>query len=306
VGGSQPFSGTFSRRVANQKTKNMNCTQANQMSIAGFLMSKNIIPSKPAGNNFWYCSPLRSEKDPSFKVCRVKNVWYDYGTGTGGRLIDLVCKMYNVDVPGALLVLSGMKIEIPNISFSDQQEDHEQESGIEIKHLQPLQNHALIQYLEGRKINAGIAPDYLREAYYRTNSSDKQYFSIAFENRAGGFELRNKYFKGSTSPKDITSIPGKTDFAVNCFEGFSDFLSALTWYKTDQPACDTIVLNGVGFVEKFIDLMPKYSRINLYLDNDNAGKETAKRIQALRPDAINRSALLYPKYKDFNEFIINQ
>jgi hypothetical protein len=169
-----------------------------------------------------------------------------------------------------------------------------------------LQNHALIQYLESRKINASISSKYLQEAYYRTNSSDKQYFSIAFSNDKKGFELRNKYFKGSTSPKDITTIPGKTDYAVNCFEGFSDFLSALTWYKTDQPACDTIVLNGVGFVEKFIDLMPRYGRINLYLDNDNAGKATAKQIQDLRPDAINRSVLLYPKFKDFNEFIINQ
>jgi DNA primase len=269
-------------------------------------MSKNIIPSKASGNNFWYCSPLRSEKEPSFKVCRVKNVWYDYGTGTGGRLVDLICRMYLVDVPGSLLVLSGMSIEPADISFSEKQEDPEQESGIEIKHLQPLQNHALIQYLESRKINASISSKYLQEAYYRTNSSDKQYFSIAFANDKKGFELRNKYFKGSTSPKDITTIPGKTDYAVNCFEGFSDFLSALTWYKTDQPACDTIVLNGVGFVEKFIDLMPRYGRINLYLDNDNAGKATAKQIQDLRPDAINRSVLLYPKFKDFNEFIINQ
>ena len=284
----------------------MNCSEANQMSIAGFLMSKDIIPSKPSGNNFWYCSPLRHEQEPSFKVCRIKNVWYDYGTGTGGRLVDLVCRMYQTNVTGALLVLSGMNIEPVDLSFSEKQEDHEQEPGIEIKHLQPLQNHALIQYLEGRKINAGIAAKYIQEAYYRITSNDKQYFSIAFENRAGGFELRNKYFKGSTSPKDITIIPGKTDFAVNCFEGFSDFLSALTWYKTDQPACDTVVLNGVGLVEKFINQMPKYSRINLYLDNDRAGKETAIRIQNIRPDAINRSLSLYPQFKDFNMFLTDR
>ena len=138
----------------------MNCSQANQMSIAGFLMSKDIVPSKPSGNNFWYCSPLRSEKEPSFKVCRSKNVWYDYGTGTGGRLVDLVCKMYQTNITGALLVLSGMTIEPIDLSFSDKQEDTEQESGIEIKHVQPLQNQALIQYLQGRKVNAGIAAKY--------------------------------------------------------------------------------------------------------------------------------------------------
>lgn len=284
----------------------MNCTQANQMSIAGFLMSKNIVPSKPSGNNFWYCSPLRHEQEPSFKVCRVKNVWFDYGTGTGGRLVDLVCRMYQTNVTGALLILSGMNIEPLDISFSEKKKDIDQEPGIKIRHIQPLQNHALIQYLESRKINTNIAAKYLQEAYYITNSNDKQYFSIAFENDQHGYELRNKYFKGSTSPKDITTIKGKTDFAVNCFEGWADFISALTWYHTDQPSYDTIILNGVGFVEKFIDMLPKYTKINLYLDNDNAGKETAKTIQNLRSDAINRSMLLFPKSKDFNAFLISK
>ena len=282
----------------------MNCAEANQMSIAGFLMSKNIVPSKPSGNNFWYCSPIRHEKEPSFKVCRVKNVWYDYGAGTGGRLVDLVCKMYQTNVTGALLVLSGMIIEPVDISIFDQQESIEQESKIEIKHIQSLQNKALIQYLESRKINAGIAAKYCQEAYYKVIFKDKDYFSIAFENDQHGFELRNKYRKCSSSPKAITTIPGKSNIAINCFEGWADFVSALTWYNTDQPAYDTIVLNGIGFIDRFIKLLPKYTRINLYLDNDEAGKKTAKQIKDLRPDAVNRSMLLYPNFKDFNEFLI--
>ncbi len=282
----------------------MNCSQANEMSIAGFLMSKDIVPAKRTGNNFWYCSPLRNDKDPSFKIDGIKNLWYDFGTGTGGRLVDLVCKMYNVGLPGALLILSGMTIETPDLSFPDQQNDLIQESRIEIKNVQPLRNTALIQYLESRKIDTSIAVKYCREAYYKTTASDKQYFSVAFENDLHGFELRNKYFKNSSSPKTITTIPGESDQAVNVFEGFMDFLSALTWFKTDQPANDTIVLNGAGFIDDFIYLMPKYARINLFLDNDTTGKEKSKHVQNLRPDAINRSVLLYPKYKDFNDFII--
>jgi DNA primase len=288
---------------ANQK-KEMNCKQANEKNIAGFLMSKGINPNKPEGNNFWYCSPLRNEKEPSFKVCRVKNVWYDYGTGTGGRLVDLVCKMYNVNVPRALLILSGITVENTPLFSSDKQKYNE--SQIELKHIQPLQNQALIQYLSSRKINPVIAAKYCKEAYYKITNNEKQYFSIAFENDSNGFELRNKYFKGSTSPKDITTIPGKNHLAVNVFEGFMDFISALTFYNSDCSACDTIVLNGVGFIKKFINLLPNYTKINLYLDTDKAGQEAAKRIQELRPEAVNRSQIIYPQYKDFNEFIINQ
>jgi len=282
----------------------MNCIQANALSIAGFLMSKGINPDKADGNNFWDCSPIRNEKTPSFKVCRSKNVWFDYGMGTGGKLVDLVCKMYNVDISGALLILGGATAEISHFS-SDKQESFDQETRIQIRHMQPLQNKGLIQYLESRKINTGIASKYCSEAYYTTTGNDKQYFSIAFENDSHGYELRNKYFKNSTSPKNIKTIPGTNPLIVNVFEGFMDFLSALTWFNTDSPAGDTIVLNGVGFVDRFIPLLPNYKKINLWLDNDRAGKETAVRIQEQRPDAINRSLLLYLDHKDFNQYLVS-
>jgi len=282
----------------------MNCIEANQICLVTFLETQGINLVKQSRNNFWYCSPFRNEKTPSFKVDQVKNIWYDFGIATGGGLVDLVCKYYKVDVPGALHLLSGATIAIPLLPLSDKQPIHiYQEARMQIKHIQPLRNYALIQYLNGRKINSKFACLYCREAHYKTPTSDRSYFSIAFENDSHGYELRNKYFKGSTSPKDITNIPGKNGFIVNVFEGFMDFLSALTYYNTPQPSCDTIVLNGVGFIQKFIDRLPRYAGINLYLDNDRAGKEASDRIFEVRPNAVNRSQLMYPENKDFNEFI---
>jgi len=66
------------------------------------------------------------------------------------------------------------------------------------------------------------------------------------------------------------------------------------------------VLNGVGFIQKFIDRLPRYARINLFLDNDRAGQEASDRIAELRPDAVNRSQILYPGFKDYNEFLMNE
>lgn len=34
----------------------------------------------------------------------------------------------------------------------------------------------------------------------------KWYFAVGFANRSGGYEIRNKYLKGSISPKEITHI----------------------------------------------------------------------------------------------------
>jgi hypothetical protein len=176
-------------------------------------------------------------------------------------------------------------------------------AGIKIKHIQKLQTAALIQYLEQRKIPFSIACGYLKEAYYY--AKNKTFFALALKNDLGGYELRNKYFKGSNSPKEITTISGSTgNNSVNVFEGFMDFLSALVYYKINKPNCSTIILNSVSQLGKVFNLLSGFEHINLYLDNDRAGKEDTKRIQDKYPKAVNRSKIIYPGYKDFNEFII--
>jgi hypothetical protein len=282
----------------------MNCTTANKMSIAGFLLSKGINPESYNNKSFLYCSPLRNEQTASFKVDRVKNIWYDFGTGIGGRLIDLVCKLYGVSVPGALLILSG--VETPTQSFSfDQPQDNTTESNLTIKHIQPLQNRALIQYFESRNIPFEIAAKYTTEAYYSITKPDtgeiKKYFAIAFKNDLSGYELRNKYFKGSTTPKTITTIPGNPE-KINVFEGFIDFLSALVHYQQPEPRNTTIVLNSLSHLRHLYEILPNFNQVNLYLDCDQVGRKAAIELISQFP-AVNKSAILYPQHKDFNEFL---
>ena len=72
--------------------------------------------------------------------------------------------------------------------------------------MQPLQNKALIQYLEQRAIPADVARPYLQEAYYTVAGRDRTYFALAFPNQTGGYELRNPYFQGVAGSKDISLI----------------------------------------------------------------------------------------------------
>jgi len=281
----------------------MNCNTANRMNIAGFLMSQGKNPDRLSGNSFWF--RLRDEKTASFKVDRVKNIWYDFGTGTGGRLVDLVCQMYQVDVPGALLILSGAGTPTQSFSF-DQPKENATESNLAIKHIQPLQNRALLQYLESRKIPAKIAAKYTKEAYYTIIKPDtgeiKRYFAIAFENDLSGYELRNKYFKGSTTPKTITTIPGNPD-KINVFEGFMDFLSAMVYYQQPEPRNTTIILNSLSHLRHLWEILPNFKQVNLFLDNDQAGIKSANEIIRRFPESINQAAKLYPSFKDMNAFL---
>lgn len=276
----------------------MNCSQAKNISIVGYLASLGIIPETVKNGSAWYCSPFRSETKPSFKVDRKNNIWYDFGTGTGGHVIDLVMNLNKTGIPGALLILQKPELSKPDFSFSEQQ--NTDSGNIEIKHLQPLQNRALMQYLESRKITPAKAANYIQEAYYQVNG--KQYFALAFENDRGGFELRNKYFKGSSRPKAITTIQGTIN-AVHIFEGFFNFLSALEHYRTTKPAGTCIILNSVSNLDTVIDTLSNYQYINLYLDNDQAGELAAETIKNRFKKVRDYSKIIYPDHNDFNEFL---
>jgi hypothetical protein len=57
-----------------------------------------------------YCSPFRYEEFPRFNVYTYKNeidLWFDVELGIGGKLVDLVCSMYNVKELEALRIIYG-------------------------------------------------------------------------------------------------------------------------------------------------------------------------------------------------------
>ena len=221
----------------NKKIKIMTYKEANNISIKDYLNSLGIQPAKEKGSYGMYRSPLREDNTPSFKVDYNANLWCDYGTGEGGTLIDLVMKQHQCNAYGAICRLE--QGDTASFSFHgkelpERDTKRQAASPIEIRRIQPLQNPALIRYLQERGISPGTASPYVQEMYYRIGG--KPYFALAFRNDSGGYELRNPRFKGSTS-KDITHIRQKGEPRDTCFvfEGFMDFLSFLTIRQQKSP-----------------------------------------------------------------------
>jgi hypothetical protein len=147
-----------------------------------------------------------------------------------------------------------------------------------------------------------------QEAFFELH--EKRYFAISFKNDHGGFELRNEFFKGGSSPKGISTIQAydqagfpKSD-TLNIFEGFFDFLSFVTYYNQVKLFKTAIVLNSLAFIDRLLPELKFYGKVNLFLDNDEAGKKATMKIKDVRPDAINFSEKLYPGFKDFNGFLM--
>jgi DNA primase len=278
--------------------------EANKISIKGFLAELRIFPSKDMGYYGMYRCPFRKEdNDPSLKVDYNKNLWFDHGTGIGGTLIDLVMKMEQCSEYDAITKLE--KDQYNSDSFSFQGNLIITPTEIKIKKNQPLQNRALLNYASiDRKINIDIARHYLQEVYYLVN--DKSFFSIGFKNDAGGYELRNAYFKSCVAPKEITTYRNINESNAGClvFEGFLDFLSYLTLKKQIVTIKnDVIILNSTSLVSHSIEKLSTYEQISCFLDNDNAGRQALSVINEKYGNRVLDQSIHYRDYNDLNDFL---
>lgn len=99
---------------------------------------------------------------------------------------------------------------------------------------------------------------------------------------------------------------GTADWAVAVFEGFFDFLSFIERRRTAHgilPGCDICVMNSVANLKRSLDFILRHRRIDLFLDNDKAGRDTSEAIIKAAPgiDVMDHSGE-YAGYGDFNEF----
>ena len=270
------------------------------MHIAEFLQANGYKAANCRHGSAWYLSPFRKESQPSFKVHINRNVWFDFGTGEGGNIVSFFMKLYQVDRPRALELIKDyaeMHAPLPPVK------DSEESSSIKIYRVIKLGNPALVQYLQSRKVSLFFSAMFLHEVYYMVHYN--RFFALGFKNDHGGYELRNAIYKSSSSPKWITTIPNPDTSKVNVFEGFMDFLSWCTHYN-QLPRVHTIVLNSLAFLPRIEFILSSAKEVNLFLDNDPAGRKATEKIISSCHNVKDWAPVIYPRHKDFNEFLMNK
>jgi DNA primase len=283
-----------------REQQRLSIQKAKAMDMVDYLSRLGYKPAKVKSDDYWYLSPLRDEKTPSFKVNRKLNRWYDHGLGKGGNLIDFAILHQNCTIGEFLQKLNG------DFSFHQpifhQPNELKTEKKLNVLQEFSISSFALLRYLEQRRIPIDIADQFCREIRYELN--DKIYYGIGFKNDSGGYEIRNPYFKTSSSPKDITTIKNKAKEAV-VFEGFFDFLSFIAIHK-NQPATESnfVILNSVSFFEKARPFMEQHEIIRLYLDRDTTGQNYSHYALSLR-NKYKYESKLYEHHKDFNDWMMN-
>ena len=289
----------------------MNTNEAKQIRIEEYLHSLGYDPVRRQGGNLWYKSPFRDEREPSFKVNTERNLWYDFGAGRGGNIIALAQELYASDsLPYLLERIAEQAPGVRPVSFSFGGQALSKPSFQQLE-VMPLSSPALYSYLRQRGINTELAKRECREVRYLTDG--KPYFAVGFPNRSGGYEIRNKLFKGCIAPKDITHIRQEQPKETCClFEGFMDYLSFLTLRLErcpDRPELDGqdyIVLNSTSNLSKAIHPLGDYERIHCFLDNDKAGMEAVQELREEYGMRIRDASHIYGGYNDLNDFLCSK
>ena len=277
----------------------MDIQHIKQIPITDYLQQQCYTPTRVQGIHYWYCSPLRNEGTPSFKVNTERNQWYDFGTGEHGDIIDLVCILQHCTMNEAIELLTSSK-QIVQQDFSFGGERKASKHKLEIISVQSLTNPYLLRYIAERGIPLSIANRFCSEIRY--NNTNRTYYAIGFANDAGGWEIRSPYFKGCIAPKAITTISKGTD-VLQIFEGFMDFLS---WQTLNlSSTCDTIVLNSLALLPHIQEKLKGYKQVESFLDNDDAGRKSFEVLKQFYPQIIDGS-VRYRTHKDINEWLVAQ
>jgi putative mobilizable transposon, excision protein len=279
----------------------MNIDQIKQIKLQDFLAAMGCKPVKQYGVNLMYLSPFRTEKHASFKVNTENNQWYNFGIGRGGNIIALAELLYNSSDVSYLIhqIERNAPSSLPTVKPTTPQNSFE--------HLQvlPITHPALIKYLEERCIDVEMARTVCKELHFDTRG--KHYFGIGFPNIAGGYEIRNPFFKGCIAPKDISHFyaeePKKVCFV---FEGFMDLLSFMTLRRKENDGLkrqDYLVLNSVTNIHKVAKRLSRYDSVQCFLDNDEAGRNAYLQLSKELGKTVTDASTLYNGFKDLNEYL---
>lgn len=290
----------------------MNVEQAKGTSLPEILRKLGYLPLKQKGDELLYYSPFRTERTASFNVNAAKNVWYDFGDGQGGDILNFVCKYLQQQgedhtLPDALRWLGNMSgQDIGKNLTAITHKQIEPSQTVVLQKVSDIEHKGLVNYLLSRGIPVDLARGYLKEAIVLNTKTDKKFHVLCLPNENDGYELRNEVFKGCIIAKGISFVRGADAPAkeVHVFEGFMDFLSAVA-EKGKRFKGDSIILNSVtGLPQAFAYLKNyPYEIINSWLDNDQAGAlatQTLKEFAAAGSIRFQVKNKTYAPHKDVN------
>lgn len=265
-----------------------------------------LVPARGTANT--YFAPGRNEATASLRLYPAKQMWWDYGAGTGGGLLDLI--MYcqpaaAMDVTAGatpkaramafLKRLAGTPGRTSSTPAPARGQRVAQERRILIENWRPeddkdITDPGLLGYAASRHWQEDVLRRYCHQLRVTIKDAGHSRFMLGFPNIEKGYVLRapGEYGKMSSNqaPSRITSdgrfSSDVTTHGLLVFEGFGNFLSKLSYDiltgnanhgDRTAPGIDVLVLNSWHNISRpqSRQALNEYDIILWYGDNDKAG-----------------------------------
>lgn len=247
-------------------------------------------------------APYRTDVHPSMMVNLTTNRWTDMALNESGDVVDLVGKTLSFSPAESLSYLSNGDVTSNN-HYSPVKK--KKSTLLPNCTIMQLTHPALISYVTSRGISLDLANRFCIEMHSLTKEG-KSFFVVAFPSKSGGYEQRNHAFKGCVGPKDISVIGSGNCFLF--FEGFFDFLSHQQLYGCREDAT-YVVLNSVSLTARAANYVAVQNfcptEIQLWLDNDEAGRAATALFRRYFPRAVDMSHI-YDGFDDLNAYLIHK
>ncbi|WP_316762041.1 toprim domain-containing protein [Pedobacter aquatilis] len=285
-----------------------------KVSLLTLLGNLGFMPQKVSGNEHFFLSMLREEYTASLCVNEKLGVWFDHG-GAGvsgiksGSVIDFGLAYW---YPATFHEVLHKIVQYANVSIENSQDFQGQvslrkhapkETNYEINSVSEVITHnGINSYLTSRGVDKMAAGFLYQVDYTVLDSKNKQrdFSASGWPNENGGWEVRNKYFKGCLGHKGMSYFPGSAH-KLSVFEGCYDFLS---WkIENQKDPASVLVMNSLSYLSSAIARARQFACSEIYFDNDKAGTAGAKAFTAEVSGSIDCS-FKYEGYKDYNEKII--
>ena len=275
-------------------------TRARSVGIESVLEKLGARRACGRGARLLYHCPFREDRNPSMYVNVDKGTWVDMANpdefkGDGIKLVELTLNLRPLEAAKYIVGEGVISSNARPQSYTPRRV--QRVDSIEYT-VHELEHPALLDYLNSRGIPANLAKRLCKEIHIG------RLFFIGFPSQNGGYELRNKLGKRSLGNKNI-SVLGTGDKAI-IFEGFIDYLSHLRIYGFLEDH-KYIVLNSVCNLQKVIDHFNVFGlpqHIQLWLDNDDAGRNAAIFLTEKLQCSIEDMSSVYASYNDVNDWLV--
>lgn len=285
-----------------------------KVSLLGLLRNLGFTPQKVSGGEHFFLSMLREEYTASLCVNDELGVWFDHG-GPGvsgirsGSVIDFgLAYWYPSGFPEVLhKIVEYGQVEIDgSVDMNSQRVPASRPEKVPryaIERMEELgTNTAISAYLDSRGIGA-VAKGHLYEVYYSVLDDKnrlRNYFASGWPNENGGWEVRNKYFKGCLGHKGVSFLEGSAK-RLCVFEGYFDFLSWRVEHGKDPAS--VLVLNSLSLLQTAKARAAKFDVVELYFDHDRAGRAATGEFVA-DVELSRDCSWVYAGFKDYNEKLV--